>query len=42
MPDAPRLGASGSVALDAAQNLMLLSGSVPGPKGAVVEVRSDA
>ena len=30
------------VALDAAQNLMLLGGSVPGPKGAVVEVRSDA
>jgi large subunit ribosomal protein L3 len=30
------------VEIDAAQNLMLLRGSVPGPTGAVVEVRSDA
>jgi large subunit ribosomal protein L3 len=30
------------VAVDAAKNLLLLSGSVPGPTGAVVEVRSDA
>ncbi|HEY3758697.1 MAG TPA: 50S ribosomal protein L3 [Solirubrobacteraceae bacterium] len=28
--------------IDAAQNLMLVRGSVPGPTGAVVEVRSDA
>ncbi len=30
------------VAVDAAKNLLLLGGSVPGPTGAVVEVRSDA
>jgi large subunit ribosomal protein L3 len=30
------------VDIDAAQNLMLVRGSVPGPTGAVVEVRSDA
>ncbi len=30
------------VAVDATKNLMLLGGSVPGPTGAVVEVRSDA
>jgi large subunit ribosomal protein L3 len=30
------------VSLDAKQNLLLLKGSVPGPKGALVEVRSDA
>jgi large subunit ribosomal protein L3 len=30
------------VAVDAARNLLLLSGSVPGPTGAFVEVRSDA
>jgi large subunit ribosomal protein L3 len=30
------------VDIDAAQNLMLIRGSVPGPRGAVVEVRSDA
>jgi large subunit ribosomal protein L3 len=30
------------VAVDAAKNLLLLSGSVPGPTGAVVEVRTDA
>ncbi len=30
------------VAVDTAKNLMLLRGSVPGPTGAVVEVRSDA
>ncbi|HSZ69844.1 MAG TPA: 50S ribosomal protein L3 [Solirubrobacteraceae bacterium] len=30
------------VDIDAAQNLMLVRGSVPGPRGAVVEVRSDA
>jgi large subunit ribosomal protein L3 len=30
------------VAVDSAQNLLLVRGSVPGPKGAVVEVRSDA
>jgi large subunit ribosomal protein L3 len=30
------------VALDAKQNLMLLRGSVPGPRGGVVEVRRDA
>jgi large subunit ribosomal protein L3 len=30
------------VDIDAAQNLMLIRGSVPGPTGAVVEVRSDA
>ncbi len=30
------------VAVDAAKNLLLLGGSVPGPRGAVVEVRSDA
>jgi large subunit ribosomal protein L3 len=30
------------VALDTKQNLMLLRGSVPGPRGGVVEVRRDA
>jgi large subunit ribosomal protein L3 len=30
------------VAVDASKNLLLLSGSVPGPTGAVVEVRTDA
>jgi large subunit ribosomal protein L3 len=30
------------VAVDSAQNLLLIRGSVPGPRGAVVEVRSDA
>jgi large subunit ribosomal protein L3 len=30
------------VAVDAAQNLLLVRGSVPGPRGSVVEVRSDA
>jgi large subunit ribosomal protein L3 len=30
------------VALDAKQNLMMLRGSVPGPRGSVVEVRGDA
>ena len=30
------------VAVDSAQNLLLIRGSVPGPTGAVVEVRSDA
>ena len=30
------------VAVDAEQNLLLLRGSVPGPRGGVVEVRSDA
>ncbi len=30
------------VAVDQKQNLLLLRGSVPGPKGGVVEVRSDA
>jgi large subunit ribosomal protein L3 len=30
------------VEIDAAQNLILVRGSVPGPTGAVVEVRSDA
>jgi large subunit ribosomal protein L3 len=30
------------VSLDAKQNLMLLRGSVPGPRGGVVEVRRDA
>jgi large subunit ribosomal protein L3 len=30
------------VAVDAKQNLLLLRGSVPGPRGAVVEVRTDA
>jgi len=30
------------VAVDAKENLLLLRGSVPGPRGAVVEVRSDA
>ncbi len=30
------------VDIDAAQNLLLIRGSVPGPTGAVVEVRSDA
>jgi large subunit ribosomal protein L3 len=30
------------VAVDSEQNLLLVRGSVPGPKGAVVEVRSDA
>ncbi len=30
------------VSIDAAQNLMLVRGSVPGPRGGVVEVRSDA
>ncbi len=29
------------VAVDAGKNLMLLRGSVPGPKGGIVEVRSD-
>lgn len=29
------------VALDAAKNLMMVRGSVPGPRGSVVEVRSD-
>jgi large subunit ribosomal protein L3 len=29
------------VAVDAQQNLLLLRGSVPGPRGAIVEVRSD-
>jgi large subunit ribosomal protein L3 len=30
------------VAIDAQENLLLLRGSVPGPTGAIVEVRSDA
>jgi large subunit ribosomal protein L3 len=30
------------VAVDSKQNLLLVRGSVPGPRGAVVEVRSDA
>ena len=30
------------VSLDAKQNLLLLRGSVPGPEGSIVEVRSDA
>jgi large subunit ribosomal protein L3 len=30
------------VSLDAKENLMLVRGSVPGPRGSVVEVRSDA
>jgi large subunit ribosomal protein L3 len=30
------------VAVDAAQNLLLVRGSVPGPRGGVVEVRADA
>jgi large subunit ribosomal protein L3 len=30
------------VAVDAKENLLLLRGSVPGPSGGVVEVRSDA
>jgi large subunit ribosomal protein L3 len=30
------------VAVDAQQNLLLLRGSVPGPRGGIVEVRSDA
>jgi large subunit ribosomal protein L3 len=30
------------VALDANKNLMLVRGSVPGPRGGVVEVRGDA
>jgi large subunit ribosomal protein L3 len=30
------------VSIDAAQNLLLVRGSVPGPRGGVVEVRSDA
>ncbi len=30
------------VSIDAKQNLMLVRGSVPGPRGGVVEVRSDA
>jgi large subunit ribosomal protein L3 len=30
------------VAVDAKENLLLLRGSVPGPRGAIVEVRSDA
>ena len=30
------------VQLDAAQNLMLVRGSVPGPRNGVVEVRTDA
>jgi large subunit ribosomal protein L3 len=29
------------VAVDAEQNLLLVRGSVPGPSGAIVEVRSD-
>ncbi len=29
------------VAVDAAENLLLVRGSVPGPRGGVVEVRSD-
>jgi large subunit ribosomal protein L3 len=30
------------VAVDAAENLLLVRGSVPGPTGTIVEVRSDA
>jgi large subunit ribosomal protein L3 len=30
------------VAVDEQENLLLLRGSVPGPRGAVVEVRTDA
>ena len=30
------------VAVDAKENLLLVRGSVPGPRGGVVEVRSDA
>jgi large subunit ribosomal protein L3 len=30
------------VAVDQKQNLLLLRGSVPGPRGGLVEVRSDA
>ncbi len=30
------------IAVDAAQNLLLVRGSVPGPRGGVVEVRADA
>jgi large subunit ribosomal protein L3 len=30
------------VAIEAARNLLLLRGSVPGPSGSIVEVRSDA
>ncbi len=30
------------VAVDAAKNLLLVRGSVPGPRGAIVEVRGDA
>jgi large subunit ribosomal protein L3 len=30
------------VKVDAAENLMLVRGSVPGPRGSIVEVRSDA
>jgi len=29
------------VAVDAKQNLILVRGSVPGPRGSIVEVRSD-
>jgi large subunit ribosomal protein L3 len=30
------------VAVDSEQNLLLVRGSVPGPRGGVVEVRTDA
>jgi large subunit ribosomal protein L3 len=30
------------VAVDVAENLLLVRGSVPGPRGGVVEVRADA
>jgi len=30
------------VSIDAAENLLLVRGSVPGPRGGVVEVRSNA
>jgi ribosomal protein L3 len=30
------------VAVDPAENLLLVRGSVPGPRGGVVEVRTDA
>jgi large subunit ribosomal protein L3 len=30
------------VSVDAEQNLLLVRGSVPGPRGGVVEVRTDA
>jgi large subunit ribosomal protein L3 len=30
------------VAVDAEENLLLVRGSVPGPRGGVVEVRTDA